>query len=133
MNFFLFFLATFFYVNDCLLMSWTTCLEEVQDLDTCTPSIWIKVLWADGHRWKGHFINWVSQCFNHCDCGTIPPYCNRIVQNMLELFWIVQFHQMLGTFHQSQLLGNILYDMDLLKIEIPYEIDISNQRSHLRL
>ena len=112
-----------FFVINCLLRSWTTSLKEVQNFDTCTPSIWIKVLWAYGNRWKGHFSNWVSQCFNHCDCGTISPYCNKIVKNMLELFWMVQFHQMLGTVHQSQLLGN-LYDMDLLKIEIPYEIDI---------
>ena len=90
-----------FFVINCLLRSWTTSLEEVQDLDTCTPSIWIKVLWADGYSRKGHFINWVSQCVNHCNCGTFSPNCNKIIVNVLDIFWIAHFYLTLETVHQS--------------------------------
>ena len=60
-----------------LLMKWTW-LKVIQDLYCWSPSIWIKALRANWHRWKFNLVNGFGQSFHNCSCWCCFPICNTI-------------------------------------------------------
>ena len=58
-------------------MKWTW-LKVIQDLYCWSPSIWIKALRANWHRWKFNLVNGFGQSFHNCSCWCCFPICNTI-------------------------------------------------------
>ena len=51
----------------------TSSVNEVKNFDCWTPSIRIRVSWANSYRWKRQFFYWIGQCLKYCNNGAAIP------------------------------------------------------------